>query len=199
MGGRSSSFGKHAGGGMTMSDLQGSEKQVKWANEIRDKMKDKLDEDGKLADKYLRMADDSNADPKELARLQYKLDNFGIYSNNASLKVSPVSGDDISDEQAFNDARRNATDYYRDYHYSSKGAADRDFAKAKNDYLKAGGRRVWNLGEKYYKASDSNADKAYSKWQTEAEKVRLKYVRNRWNNKLANEKSASWYIDNRLR
>lgn len=196
MGGRSSSFGKSAGGGLAM--LKGSEKQVKWAGEIRDKMKDKLAEDGKLVDKYLRMADDPNADPKELARLQYKLDNFGIYSNNASLKVSPVSGDDISDEQAFNDARSNIIDYYRDYHYSTKEEAQRDMAKVKSDYLSSGGKKAWNLGEKYYKASDSQADKAYNKWQTEAEKTRLKYVRKRWSDKLSSEKSSSWFINNRM-
>ena len=57
---------------------------------------------------------------------------------------------------------------------------------------------MWDLAEKYYKASDSKADKAFSKWQKEAEKARFKYIRSRWNNKLANEKSASWYIDNRI-
>ena len=42
MGGRSSAFGKRAGGGATMADLQGSEKQVKWSNDIRVEMIDRL-------------------------------------------------------------------------------------------------------------------------------------------------------------
>lgn len=45
MGGRSSSFGKHAGGvtGLgALPKLQGSEKQVKWAGEIRDNYKEKF-------------------------------------------------------------------------------------------------------------------------------------------------------------
>lgn len=46
MGGRSSSFRKSTGGGLAM--LKGSDKQVKWAGEIRDKMKDKLAEDGTI-------------------------------------------------------------------------------------------------------------------------------------------------------
>ena len=198
MGGRSSSFGKHAGGGATMADLQGSEKQVKWANEVRNDIKERLAKDGKIVDEYLKMLDNPNADPDKLASLQRRADHTLYSDNGAGMKVTSIGGDDLKDEQSFNDARSEATDFYRDFHYASKEAANRDFAKVKSDYLKAGGRKVWDLAEKYYKASDSKADKAFSKWQKEAEKARFKYIRSRWNNKLANEKSASWYIDNRI-
>lgn len=46
MGGRSSSFGKSVGGGLasisSLPKLEGSEKQVKWAGEIRDEFKDQF-------------------------------------------------------------------------------------------------------------------------------------------------------------
>lgn len=198
MGGRSSSFGKHAGGGATMADLQGSEKQVKWANEIRDDLKERLAKDGKIVDEYLKMLDDPNADPDKLARLQRMADHTLYSDNGAGMKVTSIGGDDLKDEQSFNDARSEATDFYSNYRYASKESAERDFARIKSNYLKSGGRKVWDLAEKYYKAPDSKAGKAFSKWQKEAEKTRFKYIRSRWNNKLANEKSASWYIDNRI-
>lgn len=201
MGGRSSSFGKKSGGGGglgTLPQLQGSEKQVKWASEIRDDMKERLAKDGKLVDKYLKALDDPNADPNELASLQRMADNTLYSDNGAGMKVTSIGGDNLKDEQSFNDAKNEATDFYRGFHYASKEASSRDLAKVKSDYMKAGGRKVWDLAEKYFNASDSKADKAFSKWQKEAEKVRFKYIRSRWNNKLANEKSASWYIDNRI-
>lgn len=198
MGGRSSSFGKHAGGGTTMAALQGSEKQVKWANEIREDMKAQLAKDGKIVDEYLKTLDDPNADPDKLARLQRMADNT-LYSDTGSgMKVTSIGGDDLKDEQSFNDARSQATDFYSGYRYASKESAERDFARIKSDYLKSGGRKVWDLAEKYYEAPNSKADKAFSKWQKEAEKARFKYIRSRWNDRLANEKSASWYIDNRI-
>lgn len=198
MGGRSSSFGKHAGGGTTMAALQGSEKQVKWANEIREDMKAQLAKDGKIVDEYLKTLDDPNADPDKLARLQRMADNT-LYSDTGSgMKVTSIGGDDLKDEQSFNDARSQATDFYSGYRYASKESAERDFARIKSDYLKSGGRKVWDLAKKYYEAPNSKADKAFSKWQKEAEKARFKYIRSRWNDRLANEKSASWYIDNRI-
>ena len=55
MGGRSSSFGKKAGGGakLDLPELEGSEKQIKWAKDIRQKIIDRVNQfekDGKVGD-----------------------------------------------------------------------------------------------------------------------------------------------------
>ncbi len=55
MGGRSSSFGKKAGGGakLDLPELEGSEKQIKWAKDIRQEIIDKVNQfekNGKVGD-----------------------------------------------------------------------------------------------------------------------------------------------------
>lgn len=193
---------------MKLVELKGSEKQIKWANDIRKNMIDRFEQDTKLVDKYLQMADDSNANQQELEKLQSEIDDQGMYSdglNAISWKVTPIKAEDICDEQAFNDEEEQAVNFYSDARYSSQEEARKDLEEVKADYLKAGGQKVWDLCEKYYDDSDKygmdseQADKALKEWQKEAEKVRLTYIKARWNEKLANEESSSWYIDNRMK
>lgn len=193
---------------MKLVELKGSEKQIKWADDIRKNMISRLEQDTKLVDKYLQMADDSNADQQELEKLQSEIDDQGMYSdglNAISWKVTPIKAEDICDKRVFNDEEQQAISFYSDARYSSQEEARKDFEEVKADYLKAGGQKVWDLGEKYYDDSDKygmsseQADKAFKEWQKEAEKVRLAYIKARWNKKLANEESSSWYIDNRMK
>ncbi len=193
---------------MKLVELKGSKKQIKWANDIRKNMIDRLEQDTKLVDKYLQMADDSNTDQQELEKLQSEIDDQGMYSdglNAISWKVTSIKAEDICDEQAFNDTEEQALSFYPDARYSSKEEARKDLEKSKSDYLKAGGQKVWDLCEKYYDDSDKygmgseQAEKAFKEWQKEAEKVRLTYIKDRWNEKLTNEESSSWYINNRMK
>ncbi|AKG66664.1 hypothetical protein [Lactobacillus helveticus] len=193
---------------MKLVELKGSKKQIKWANDIRKNMIDRLEQDTKLVDKYLQMADDPNTDQQELEKLQSEIDDQGMYSdglNAISWKVTPIKAEDICDEQAFNDEEEQAISFYSDAGYSSQEEARKDLEKVKADYLKAGGQKVWDLCEKYYGVSDKygigseQAEKALREWQKEAEKVRLTYIKNRWNEKLINEESSSWYINNRMK
>ncbi len=193
---------------MKLVELKGSKKQIKWANDIRKNMIDRLEQDTKLVDKYLQMADDPNTDQQELEKLQSEIDDQGMYSDGLkaiSWKVTPIKAEDICDEQAFNDEEEQAISFYSNSGYSSQEEARKDLEKVKADYLKAGGQKVWDLGEKYYDVSDKygigseQAEKAFKEWQKEAEKVRLTYIKNRWNEKLTNEESASWYINNRMK
>lgn len=193
---------------MKLAELKGSQKQIAWAEDIRKDMIERLDKDTKLVDKYLQIVDNPNTDQKELKELQEKIDKKTLYSddtwgNHFSLKVTLVNKEHFSNELDFND-REDQEVNFNVANIDEQKVAKAIFKEIKADYFKAGGQQVWNLAEKYYDIADKfgmksdQAKQALQEWQTKAEATYLKYIKHRWNKKLANESSASWYINNRI-
>lgn len=194
---------------MKLPELLGSEKQIKWANDIRQEYIDQLTKDEKLVEKYLELKEKSDDDSKELKDLQRKM-STSLFADMDQSRfgsiITPVMGVDLADKQAFEDKVQDDTEGYLFADFSSKEEAEKCYEQVKQDYLKAGGQKVWDLSACYNKLVDKygfgveneETDSAYKKWLDESEKVMFNYLKIRWNNKIASEKSSAWYIDHRL-
>ncbi|EFQ43516.1 hypothetical protein LBKG_02169 [Lactobacillus crispatus CTV-05] len=194
---------------MKLPELLGSEKQVKWANDIRQEYIDQLAKDEKLVEKYLELKEKSDDGSKELKDLEWKI-RASLFADMDQSRfgsfITPVMGADLADKQAFEDKVQDDTEGYLFADFSSKEEAEKCYEQVKQDYLKAGGQKVWNLSARYNEITDKygfgveneETDSAYQKWQKEAEKVMFNYLKIRWNDKITNEKSSAWYIEHRL-
>lgn len=151
MGGRSSSFGKHAGGvtGLgVLPELQGSEKQVKWAGEIRDNYKEKFQF---FKDHYL----DEPYDPRKAFQeksgrypsRRRKDPEFQAFRNSVEVKAKTKAGTELAGKQGTSQEFMK-TLAYKGY----KGNADAgikeqfDFKTKKEyrDYLVKGAKKAFN-------------------------------------------------------
>ena len=194
---------------MKLPELLGSEKQVKWANDIRQEYIDQLAKDEKLVEKYLELKEKSDDDSKELKDLQRKM-STSLFADMDQSRfgsiITPIMGADLADKQAFEDKVQDDTEGYLFADFSSREEAEKCYEQVKQDYLKAGGQKVWNLNDRYNELVDKygfgveneETDSAYQKWLDESEKVMFNYLKIRWNDKIASEKSSAWYIDHRL-
>ena len=194
---------------MKLPELLGSEKQVKWANDIRHEYIDQLVQDKELVEKYLELKEKPEDGSKELKDLQQKM-STSLFADMDQSRfgsiITPVMGADLADKQAFEDKVQDDTEGYLFANFSSKEEAEKCYEQVKHDYLKAGGQKVWDLNDRYNKlvdkygfgAENEEIDSAYQKWLDESEKVMFNYLKIRWNNKITNEKSSVWYIDHRL-
>lgn len=194
---------------MKLPELLGSEKQVKWANDIRHEYIDQLAQDEKLVEKYLELKEKSDDDSKELKDLQRKM-STSLFADMDQSRfgsiITPVMGADLADKQVFEDKVQDDTEGYLFADFSSREEAEKCYEQVKQDYLKAGGQKVWDLNDRYNGLTDKygfgveneETDSAYRKWLDESEKVMFNYLKIRWNDKIASEKSSAWYIDHRL-
>lgn len=194
---------------MKLPELLGSEKQVKWANDIRQEYIDQLAKDEKLVKKYLELKEKSDDDSKELKDLEWKI-SASLFADMDQSRfgsiITPVMGADLADKQVFENKVQDDTEGYLFAGFSSKEEAGKCYEQIKQDYLKAGGQKVWDLSTRYDKLVDKygfgveneETNSAYQKWLDESEKVMFNYLKIRWNDKIASEKSSAWYIDHRF-
>lgn len=98
---------------MKLPELLGSEKQVKWANDIRQEYIDQLAKDEKLVEKYLELKEKSDDDSKELKDLQRKM-STSLFADMDQSRfgsiITPVMGADLADKQAFEDKVQDDTE-----------------------------------------------------------------------------------------
>lgn len=194
---------------MKLPELLGSEKQVKWANDIRQEYIDQLAKDEKLVEKYLELKKKLDDDSKELKDLEWKI-SASLFADMDQSRfgsiITPVMGADLADKQAFENKVQDDTEGYLFAGFSSKEEAGKCYEQIKQDYLKAGGQKVWDLSTRYDKLVDKygfgveneETNSAYQKWLDESEKVMFNYLKIRWNDKITNEKSSAWYIEHRF-
>ena len=173
---------------MKLPELLGSEKQIKWANDIRQEYIDQLAKDEKLVEKYLELKEKSDDDSKELKDLQRKM-STSLFADMDQSRfgsiITPIMGADLADKQAFEDKVQDDTEGYLFADFSSKEEAEKCYKQVKQDYLKAGGQKVWDLSDRYNEITDKygfgveneETDSAYQKWFDESEKVMFNYLR----------------------
>lgn len=160
---------------MKLPELLGSEKQVKWANDIRQEYIDQLAKDEKLVEKYLELKEKSDDDSKELKDLQRKM-STSLFADMDQSRfgsiITPVMGADLTDKQVFEDKVKDDTEGYLFTNFSSREEAEKCYEQVKHDYLKAGGQKVWDLNDRYNELTDKygfgveneETDSAYRKW-----------------------------------
>lgn len=109
---------------MKLPELLGSEKQVKWANDIRQEYIDQLAQDEKLVEKYLELKEKLDDDSKELKDLQRKM-STSLFADMDQSRfgsiITPVMGADLADKQAFEDKVQDDTEGYLFADFSMPG------------------------------------------------------------------------------
>ena len=145
MGGRSSSFGKRAGGGTTMVELQGSEKQVKWAGEIRDNYKEKFQF---FKDHYL----DEPYDPRKAFQeksgrypsRRRKDPEFQAFRNSVEVKAKTKAGTELAGKQGTSQEFMKTLAYKGNADAGIKEQFDFKTKKEYRDYLVKGAKKAFN-------------------------------------------------------